>query len=51
MSVDFNAHIQSGLDPALVPGTAIYAQFWCGAPTIQPSFGTFSGSYGFTIQP
>jgi len=27
-SYDFNARIQSGLDPELVPGVTVYAQYW-----------------------
>jgi hypothetical protein len=28
LSFDFNVHVQSGLDPALVPGTHVYAQYY-----------------------
>jgi predicted acyl esterase len=41
LAIDFNLVIQSGNDPALVPGTRIYAQFWsrdpAGAPTTSLS--------------
>ena len=29
---DMNARIQSGIDPELVPGAEVYAQFWSGDP-------------------
>jgi hypothetical protein len=31
-SFDFNARIQSGLDPALVPGVTVYGQYWSRDP-------------------
>lgn len=32
-SFEFNAQIQGGLDPALVPGALVYAQFWSRDPS------------------
>ncbi len=31
-SFDFNAHIQSGVDAALLPGVIVYAQYWARDP-------------------
>ena len=39
--VDFNAWIASGADPALVPGTTVFTQFWARDPGYAPP-GDFS---------
>jgi len=49
-SFDFNAHIQSGVDAALVPGALVYAQFWSRDP--GASFNTnLSDALRFGIAP
>jgi photosystem II stability/assembly factor-like uncharacterized protein len=49
-SYDFNARIQSGIDPVLVAGADVYAQYWSRDP--QATFTTgLSDAVCFTIQP
>jgi hypothetical protein len=40
LSVDFNAYVASGLDPALVAGARVYAQFWSRDPADLAGFGS-----------
>jgi choice-of-anchor B domain-containing protein len=52
LSLDFNARIQSGTDPALVPGVVVHAQIWTRDPFDPSGFGTsLSDAVAFTIQP
>lgn len=49
---DFNAHVQSGLDPALVPGVVVNAQWWYRDPFDPQGFGTAtSDAIEFPIAP
>jgi len=47
---DFNAWIQGGQDPALVPGVTVYAQYWSRDPAAA-SFTSLSNAVRFTICP
>jgi len=47
---DFNAWIQAGPDPALVPGTAVYAQYWYRDPASASHTG-LSDAIAFTVGP
>jgi hypothetical protein len=49
-SVDFNARIQSGVDPLLQPGVRIYAQHWFRDPAAASSSG-LSDALQFSIGP
>ncbi len=49
---DFGARIQSGVDPALVAGVPIYAQYWHRDPADPAGFGTgLSDAAAFVITP
>jgi len=49
---DFNVLIQSGTDPALVQGAAVYCQYWYRDPGDPAGFGTgLSNALSFTICP
>jgi hypothetical protein len=48
-SMDFNAHIQSGFDPNLVAGTAVFTQYWYRDPAGSMGAGLSDGAQ-FTIQ-
>jgi hypothetical protein len=49
---DFGARIQSGIDPALVAGAPVYAQWWYRDPTEPTGFTTCrSDALRFTITP
>ncbi len=49
---DFNARIASGVDPALVPGRFVYAQYWYRDPTDPAGFGVgLSNALSFAIAP
>lgn len=50
LSLDFNAWIASGVDPALVPGTTVYAQFWSRDPAAASTM-HFSPGTAFVIGP
>jgi hypothetical protein len=47
---DFNARIQSGMDPALVAGAEVFAQFWSRDPA-SPSTTSLSNALRFVINP
>lgn len=47
---DFNAHIQSGLDPALTAGTSVVGQYWSRDPQ-TPSKTNFSNAVAFGLCP
>jgi len=47
---DFNARIQSGSDPALVPGQAVYCQYWYRDPPSASGTG-LSDALQFVIRP
>ena len=49
-SYDFNARIQSGIDPGLVPGTSVYDQYWYRDPQ-SPSTTGLTDAVGFDILP
>jgi hypothetical protein len=49
-SFDFNARIQSGIDPGLVAGADVYSQYWSRDPTAPFTTGLTNG-LTFTIQP
>jgi hypothetical protein len=49
-SFDFNARIQSGVDPALVAGQDTYAQYWYRDPQSASTTG-LSDALAFTIDP
>ncbi|MBI5433546.1 MAG: hypothetical protein HZA52_12015 [Planctomycetes bacterium] len=50
LSVNFNAVIQGGSDPALIPGAKIYVQTWARDPNDFNGFGTqLSDALQFTI--
>ncbi len=38
--LDFNAWIRSGIDPQLVPGAAVFCQYWSRDPGDLAGFGT-----------
>lgn len=39
-SFDFNAYVQSGVDPALIPGAIFFAQYWFRDPLDPAGFGS-----------
>ena len=47
---DFNARIQSGIDPNLAPGAVVYAQYWSRDPGAPYTTG-LTDAVCFTIQP
>ncbi len=47
-SIDFNAWIASGQDPALVAGRPVWAQYWARDPA-DPDMVSLSNGIGFTI--
>jgi endonuclease/exonuclease/phosphatase family metal-dependent hydrolase len=47
-SFDFNAYIRGGLDPNLLAGVAVYAQYWARDPQ-DPFTTSLSNALGFTI--
>lgn len=49
-SLDFNAMIQTGFDPDLIAGTAVYCQFWYRDPYAARGTGMTAG-LAFQIQP
>jgi hypothetical protein len=49
-SFDFNAHTQSGLDPTLLAGAEVYAQYWSRDPA-SPSTTSLSNALRFLIHP
>jgi hypothetical protein len=49
-SFDFNAHIATGSDAQLLPGTTVYSQFWFRSPG-DPGNSAMSQAAAFTIQP
>jgi photosystem II stability/assembly factor-like uncharacterized protein len=49
-SYDLNARIQSGVDPSLVPGADVYAQYWYRDPQ-DPYTTGLTNALSFTIQP
>ena len=52
LSVDFNAWIASGNNPALTPCTTVFAQFWSRDPALAPSGTTnLTNAIEFTIGP
>jgi hypothetical protein len=49
---DFNARIQSGIDPALIQGANVFAQYWYRDPQDPTGFGTgLSDGLSFQICP
>jgi len=48
VSLDFNAHIQSGVDPLLIAGRAVFAQVWSRDPA-DPSGTNLSDALAFPI--
>jgi len=49
---DFHARVQSGVDPALVPGRLVYAQYWYRDPHDPAGFGLgLSNAICFPIVP
>ena len=52
LGYDFNARIRSGVDPALVPGRMVYAQYYYRDPNDPAGFGTgLSDALRFGIAP
>jgi hypothetical protein len=52
IAADFNARVRSGADPALVPGTVVYAQFVYRDPADPSGAGLgMSDGLRFVIQP
>jgi len=49
-SFDFNARIQSGIDPLLVPGAEVFCQYWSRDPQ-SPSTTSLSDALVFLINP
>ena len=49
-SLDFNAHIASGIDPTLVVGSEVYAQYWPRDPASQ-STTSLSNALRFVVNP
>jgi predicted acyl esterase len=47
-SYDFNARIQSGIDPALVAGTRVFAQYWSRDPA-SPGTTNFTDAVEFSV--
>ncbi len=51
-AINFNAYIQSGIDPALIAGTKVDAQYWSRDPSDPTGFTTaLSNALDFIIQP
>jgi hypothetical protein len=51
-AIDFNAYMASAANPALVPGTMVWGQFWARDPANAVQNGaSFSGAIRFVIQP
>ena len=51
-AIDFNAYMASAANPALVPGTMVWGQFWARDPANSAHNGaSFSGAIRFVIQP
>ena len=50
-SFDFNAYAQSGLNPTLAAGQAIYAQYWYRDATLPPFFADTSDAIAFPLGP
>ncbi len=48
---DFNAYAQSGLNPTLAAGQAIYAQYWYRDATLPPFFADTSDAIAFPLGP
>ena len=49
---DFNGRIQSGVDPSLVAGAVVFAQYWYRDPLDPAGFGTgLTDALQFTIEP
>lgn len=51
LEVDFNAHVASAGDPALVAGTKVWAQFWSRDPGAPPPHANLSDALAFTLWP
>ncbi len=52
LSLDFNAHIQSGVDPALLVGADVFAQWWYRDGPDPAGFGTgLSNALSFRVCP
>jgi hypothetical protein len=49
-SIDFNARIQSGVDPALVATAQVFAQYWSRDPA-DPSTTNLSNALAFYVEP
>jgi hypothetical protein len=49
-SLDFNARIQSGIDPGLTPGATVYSQYWYRDPGSGSTTG-LSDALQFVIEP
>jgi hypothetical protein len=49
-SYDFNARIQSGVDPLLVPGAEVFCQYWSRDPW-SASTTSLSNALRFLVQP
>ena len=49
-SIDFNARIQSGIDPLLIPGQEVDAQFWSRDPASPTPVG-LTNAISFPIAP
>lgn len=50
-ALDFNLRIQSGIDPGLVPGQSVYAQYWYRDPLGATYPSGLSDAVTFEIQP
>jgi hypothetical protein len=50
LSIDFNARIQSGVDPTLVAGAEVFGQYWSRDPA-SPSTTSLSNGLRFLIRP
>jgi hypothetical protein len=49
-SLDFNARIQAGVDPLLVAGAQVYAQYWSRDPA-DPSTTNLTDALAFYVHP
>jgi hypothetical protein len=49
-ALDFNARIQTGIDPALVPGAEVFAQYWSRDPA-APSTTNLTDALAFFVRP
>jgi hypothetical protein len=49
-ALDFNARIQSGVDPALSLGAEVYCQYWSRDPQ-SPSTTSLTNALRFLVQP